>query len=89
MADNNGLFDDRQWALLALKFGLAPRQSQIARFMCAGYTYKAIAFQTGITVNTVRMHIRALYGKLEAHDRISMMLKFFAARETLPVREVG
>lgn len=57
---------------------LSARQTEITRLICAGYCYKSIAVRVGISVNTVRMHVRALFGKLRVRDRLGVVLRVFA-----------
>jgi len=80
-ADSHGtgvevaLFSDLHWRELAECLRLTPRQLDIARGICSGRRYKSIAAGGGITVNTVRMHVRALYAKLDVHDSLSAILR--------------
>lgn len=78
------LFSDAQWQRLVAHFQLTPRQSDIARLICRGHTYKAIAMRTGISINTVRMHIRELFDKVRAHDRVSVVVRLITTERTLP-----
>jgi DNA-binding NarL/FixJ family response regulator len=77
------LFTEARWRQLAEYLELTPRQSEISRCICRGRTYKAIAAETGISINTVRMHMRALFEKLGAHDRLSTVLRIVHADRAL------
>ncbi len=77
------LFTPARWSQLARLFELTPRQSEIAQLICEGHAYKAIAQRTGVSINTIRMHMRALFPKLGAHDRLSVVLRMIAADRTL------
>src|SRR5262249_5952322 len=44
--------------------GLSPRELAVLGLLAEGYSYTALAGQLGITANTVRNHIRAIYEKL-------------------------
>jgi DNA-binding NarL/FixJ family response regulator len=77
------LFNPARWRQLIAYLGLTPRQSEIAQLICQGHAYKAIARQTGISINTVRMHMRALFPKLGAHDRLSVVLRMIATDRLL------
>lgn len=50
---------------------LTSRQHQILLLMQDGLTAGAIASRLGITESTVGKHLRDLYARLEAHDRVS------------------
>lgn len=80
------LFSETVWRWVAASLALTPRQSEIARLMCEGHSYKAIAARAGISINTVRMHMRALFSKLGVHDRVSAILLFIAAERSLSGR---
>ncbi len=77
------LFSPARWRQLAEHLDLSPRQSEIAQLICEGHAYKAIAERAGISINTVRMHMRALFPKLGAHDRLSIVLRMIAADRLL------
>ena len=50
---------------------LTARQQQILLLMQGGLTAGAIASRLGISESTVGKHLRDLYGRLDAHDRVS------------------
>lgn len=50
---------------------LTGRQQQILDLMQGGLTAGAIASRLGISESTVGKHLRDLYARLEAHDRVS------------------
>ena len=73
------LFSDAQWAALSRIFGLTGRQLEVARLICQGCTYEGIAVRAGLSINTVRMHIRELFNRLDAHDRVSVVVRLVLA----------
>ena len=77
------LFPEARWGQLAAYMGLTPRQSEIASYICQGCTYESIALQTGISINTVRMHMRALFLRLGARDRLNAVLHFVRVERAL------
>ncbi len=84
--DDLELFPPARWQALGATLRLTPRQVEIARQICRGGTYKSIATQSGISINTVRMHMRALFAKLGAHDRVTAVIQIVMTERTLPVR---
>lgn len=50
---------------------LSQREGEVVRMLEAGLSYTAIAAASGISINTVRTHIRTLYEKLHVHNRSS------------------
>ena len=49
---------------LKLKFGLNPREIQVAQGLAGGMAYKEIAVEHNIGLNTVRHYVKSLYKKL-------------------------
>jgi DNA-binding NarL/FixJ family response regulator len=47
---------------------LTPREAQVLRCLVQGMSYKAVAGALGISIDTVRSHIRTVYGKLQVHS---------------------
>jgi DNA-binding NarL/FixJ family response regulator len=62
------------------KHGLSPRELAVLGLLADGYSYTALAGQLGITVNTVRNHIRAIYEKLHVHSRSEAVSKALRKR---------
>ena len=46
---------------------ITPRQAEILRRLATGASKAAIASEIGVSVNTVRAHIRRLYVRLRVH----------------------
>jgi DNA-binding NarL/FixJ family response regulator len=46
---------------------LTPREAQVLRCLVQGMSYKAVSGALGISIDTVRSHIRTVYGKLQVH----------------------
>jgi DNA-binding NarL/FixJ family response regulator len=56
---------------------LTDREHQILANLAKGYTYKEISGALGISVETVRSHIRKTYEKLHVHSRTEAVVKYF------------
>jgi LuxR family maltose regulon positive regulatory protein len=48
---------------------LTPREEEMVRFVAAGLSNKQIAFQTNMSVGTVKFHLHNAYQKLGLTDR--------------------
>ncbi len=48
---------------------LTPRERNTLDLLAAGCLYKEIADQLGISLDTVRSHLKSIYGKLHVHSR--------------------
>jgi two-component system nitrate/nitrite response regulator NarL len=51
---------------------LTDRQQQVVTFACEGLPNKAIARKLGITEGTVKIHLHAIFKKLNVHSRIEL-----------------
>jgi DNA-binding NarL/FixJ family response regulator len=64
------LFTEVEWDNIGSTLGLTVRQLDVARLLCDQCTYYTIGARLGISVDTVRMHMRSLFAKLDAHTPI-------------------
>ena len=56
---------------------LSAREKEILNHLSQGFLYKEIAAALGISIDTVRTHIRNIYDKLHVHTRTAALLKAF------------
>jgi len=54
---------------------LTPRQAEVLRLLSAGYTTAQMAAQMGISVQTVRNHVRDLLRQLRVHSRLEAVVR--------------
>ena len=60
------------------KVDLSKKETAILQFLVNGYSYKMIAAEAGISIDTVRFHIKKIYDKLHVHsatEAVSRALK--------------
>jgi DNA-binding NarL/FixJ family response regulator len=60
------------------KVDLSKKETAILQFLVNGYSYKMIAAEVGISIDTVRFHIKKIYDKLHVHsatEAVSRALK--------------
>ena len=55
---------------------LTSRENEILRFLNRGLTYKEIADQCGISIQTLNSHIKNIYHKLNVHSRAEIAARF-------------
>ena len=56
---------------------LAPREQEVLNLLVTGHSYKMIADKCGITIETVRSHIKRIYEKLQVHSATEAASKVF------------
>jgi DNA-binding NarL/FixJ family response regulator len=54
---------------------LTPRQLDVLRHVAAGHSTAVIASRLGISIDTVRNHIRAILGRLGVHTRLEAVIR--------------
>jgi DNA-binding CsgD family transcriptional regulator len=77
------LFGDGQWRRICARFRLTRRQAELARLLCQSRPYQSIGREMGVSINTVRMHVRALHDRLGARDSLGVLRRLLEARELL------
>jgi DNA-binding NarL/FixJ family response regulator len=50
-------------------FQITPHEARVLKLLSAGYNYEAAAFELGISVNTLRFHVKSIYEKLHVHSK--------------------
>ncbi len=59
---------------------LSPREEEVLALLADGALYKEIAGTLGISLDTVRTHLRRIYEKLHVHTRTEAVVKFLGHR---------
>lgn len=77
------LFSSAQWTAIRAHFALTPRQMQICKFIGQGQADKNIAAALGITLDTVRMHLREIFRKLDVKSRVKLVVKLVITNREL------
>jgi len=63
--------------LKEIKYDLSKRESEILNLLSKGYRYKEIGAKLFISTETVRTHIRNIYGKLQVQSRTEAINKYY------------
>ncbi len=63
--------------LKELKYNLSKREAEILNWLSKGYRYKEIGEKLYISTETVRTHIRNIYGKLQVQSRTEAINKYY------------
>jgi DNA-binding NarL/FixJ family response regulator len=56
-------------------YQLTPRETEVLTLLSQGNSYKLIASQAGISLDTVRSHIKNIYEKLQVHSQTEAVSK--------------
>jgi DNA-binding NarL/FixJ family response regulator len=54
---------------------LTPHEIRLLRLLVEGYRYEDVANQMGVSINTVRSHIKQIYSKLQVHSKSEAVAK--------------
>lgn len=63
---------------------LTEREHDVLRALAKGLTYAASASKLGVSVNTVRVHVRAIYGKLAVRSKTAAVMEALRLRLVRP-----
>jgi DNA-binding NarL/FixJ family response regulator len=69
----------RSPAPVALECALTPHELRLLRLLAEGCNYQSAGQQVGVTINTVRNHIRSIYEKLQVHTKSAAVSKAMRA----------
>ncbi|AHM60319.1 putative transcriptional regulatory protein yxjL [Flammeovirgaceae bacterium 311] len=58
-------------------YQLSEREKQVLQWLVNGYSYKLIAAELHISLETVRSHIKKIYEKLQVHSKTEAVTKAF------------
>lgn len=61
-------------------YNLSDREKQVLQFLVDGYSYKMIASEMFIAIDTVRSHIKKIYEKLHVNSKSEAVAKAFRDR---------
>ena len=59
---------------------LTVREREVLDLLATGSLYKEIAVRLGVTIDTVRTHLRHIYDKLQVHTRTEAVVKYLQRR---------
>ncbi len=73
-------FQQEQPVAKSQDYDLSPREQEILKSLVKGYSYKLIAEEHFISIDTVRSHIRHIYEKLQVNSKTEAVLKAIKER---------
>lgn len=72
-ADDSRTYIHRRCDTLAVERGLSPREREVLYYLGRGYNHGYVAEKLYISENTVRTHVRHIYGKLSIGSREELL----------------
>ena len=81
------LFSDKRWSELQARLDLTPRHAQVCRLVCRGFANKNIARELGVTLDTVRMHLREIFRRLGVGSRVMLVVTLVLADRDMSAAE--
>jgi DNA-binding CsgD family transcriptional regulator len=87
LAHPGGLFTTHEWNRLRRICRLSPRQQQVAQLICEAYDAREIAEQLGLSVDTVRLHMKGLFARLGVGNRVGVVMALVRANRSVALRE--
>jgi DNA-binding NarL/FixJ family response regulator len=58
---------------------LSPREREVLEHLARGVPYKEIADELSVSIDTIRVHIKGIYGKLHVHSRGEAVAKYLGS----------
>lgn len=56
---------------------LSPREMEVLKTLSRGFSYKMVAVELGISIETVRTYVKRIYEKLQVHSVSEAIAKAF------------
>lgn len=56
-------------------YELTPHEVRILKLLAEGHNYPTAASELGVSINTIRFHIRSIYDKLQVHSKSEAVAK--------------
>jgi DNA-binding NarL/FixJ family response regulator len=70
------LLDEERWAYIQYRYKMSPRELQVAKLVCRGFSNGDIAGELKIKDGTAKTHLRNIYRRIRVKNKIAMLLKF-------------
>ncbi len=83
------LLDEKQWNYVQRHYRMSPRELQVARLVCQGFTNADVADKLNIKQGTIKTHLRSIFSKARARNKISLLLRFVHTASICNTRPLG
>ena len=54
---------------------LTPHEIRLLKLLVEGHNYKSVAAELDVSLNTIKFHMRSIYGKLQVHSKSEAVAK--------------
>ncbi len=69
------LLDEEHWAYIQRRYHMSPRELQVAKLVCRGFSNGDIARELKIKHGTAKTHLRNIYRRVRVKNKIAMLLR--------------
>lgn len=76
MRPDIALLDEKQWRYVQRRYHISPRELEVAKLVCRGFVNGDVAKRLNVKPGTVKTHLRSIFAKTHAKNRIIMLLRF-------------
>ena len=70
------LLDEKHWSYIRRRYGISPRELEVARLVCRGFSNREIAENLNIKDDTVKTHLRNIYRRIRVKNKVTLLLRF-------------
>lgn len=70
------LLNEKQWRYVQRRYHISPRELEVAKLICKGFINGDIAAKLNVKPGTVKTHIKSIFGKTRARNKITLLLRF-------------
>ena len=70
------LLNEKQWRYVQRRYHISPRELEVAKLICKGFVNGDIADKLNVKPGTVKTHIKSIFGKTRARNKITLLLRF-------------
>ena len=73
------LLSEKQWSYIQRRYRMSPRELQVAKLVCRGLTNGDVAERLSVKSGTVKTHLRSIFAKARARNKITLLLRLVDA----------
>jgi DNA-binding CsgD family transcriptional regulator len=87
------LLSEKQWRYVQKRYRISPRELEVAKLVCRGFVNGDVAKKLNVKPGTVKTHLRSIFAKTHAKNRVTMLLRFMvdvneffnSSRDNVPI----